>query len=204
MAHVIGHVRRQDHPNDALPKHFLLLHGVPFRPVVLLLAHNSHRLSRVVILLHRLIVVTECPVSHEVDMVSVVKAIMVVVVAGRCNNCRDKVNVIQLGHLSKIALLNIQEHHLSDVCAVKIIMVLDVLPVSHPDRAQEVDQFVLVDNADDGLARKLPQDVEDGEREGVLASQFLTHLEAVEVKAIDLLQDYIVQFNHRVEARLFL
>jgi hypothetical protein len=37
-----------------------------------------------VVLLHRLIVISKCPVSHEVDVVGIVEAIVVEVVADSC------------------------------------------------------------------------------------------------------------------------
>lgn len=163
VTHVVGHVRRQDHADYALAEHLLLLDRVVFSPVVVLLAHQSHRLSGVEILLNCLIVVPESTIRHEVDMVLIVKAIVVEVVTGCSDDGRDSVDVIQLGDLGEISLLNDEVHHLGDISTVEVIMVLHFLPVASSNCLQKVDQFGLVDNASDGLAWQHAQDVKDDE-----------------------------------------
>ena len=47
----------------------------------------------------------KCTVSHEVYMVSVIEAVVGIVVASAGCDCRDHVEVVQLGDLMKVSML---------------------------------------------------------------------------------------------------
>ena len=64
-------------------------------------------------------------IRHEVYMVGVSEAVMGVVVTSTGCYRRDHIEVVQLGDLMKVTMLEEQIHHLSDICAVEVVMVLD-------------------------------------------------------------------------------
>ena len=85
---------------------------------------NREGLSSMVVFLNGLIVVAESPRGHCVYVVGVVEAIMVVVVAGCCNQKGDLVEVIELGQLSQASAGEHQIAHLHDISAMEVIVVV--------------------------------------------------------------------------------
>ncbi len=81
VLHMLGHVRAQDHADQSLTKEFHVVLANVLEKVKLWLEHDTNRLSCVVVLLDGLIVVAESSHGHFVDVVRVVEAIMVIVVA---------------------------------------------------------------------------------------------------------------------------
>ncbi len=127
------------------------------------------------------------PFRQKIHMVGIVKAIVVVVVAGcRCDG-RDQVEILQLDDLMQIAVLNHQVNTLRHVCSVQVVMIGDIRAVTTLDLSQKVDQFVIVETDTLGqsrLERKVVHHLVNQDCESVLSSKFITHSEAVKVELI--------------------
>ena len=118
LTRVIGHVCRQDHSDDALSQHLLFVFRERLNEVVAGLEQDAHGLRSMPVLLNGLVVVPERPVSHEVDVVGIVVAIVVVVMA-RCRRDRsDQVEIVQLSHGPQVPIFDEHEHTLCHVCAM--------------------------------------------------------------------------------------
>ena len=82
---MLSHVCRKDHSDDSLSEDFFLFNGKALCEVVLSLQEELHGFRGMVVLLNCLVVISKCSISHEVDMVGVVEAIVVKVVADSCS-----------------------------------------------------------------------------------------------------------------------
>ena len=78
-------------------------------------------------------------ISHKVYMVGVIEAIVGVIVASAGGDRRDHIKVVQLSDLMKVTMLEEKVHHLSDISAVKVIMVLHISSIPLAYFIQEAD-----------------------------------------------------------------
>ena len=88
---MLSHVSRKDHTNDTFAEHFPLICVKHFNKVVLSGQQNLHTLRRVPVFLDSFVMETQRPLSHEVNMVTIVKAIVSKVVTGARCNCSNKI-----------------------------------------------------------------------------------------------------------------
>ena len=86
----------------------------------------------------------KCTIRHEVYMVGVIEAIMGVIVTSAGRDRRDHIEVVQLGNLMEFTMLEEKVHHLSDIGAVKVVMVLHITSIPLTYFIQEADQLVVV------------------------------------------------------------
>ena len=89
------------------------------------------------VLLNVLVVVSQGAICHKVDMVGVIEAIMVEVVAGGSCDRRDQVKVVKLSDLLQITLFDKEIHHLGNISSMQVIMIGYVLSVSSTYRVQK-------------------------------------------------------------------
>lgn len=130
---VVCHVCRQDHAHHSLSENFLFVIRKLLDEVVPRLEQQLHRLRCVPIFLNCFVVVPERAVCHEIHMVRVVIPIVVEVVARCCRDGRDQVQVVELNDLAKVPIFDEHVHALSNVCAMQIVVVLDLPSVALVD-----------------------------------------------------------------------
>lgn len=126
ISDVTRHIRCQNHTDHTLAEGLELVIGEFRHKVKLLLVHNSIGLSHMEVLLHRLVVVSDCALADCIHVVGVVEAVVPVIVAHATGQDREKIQLVQLGQLLQTALSQHYEHHLQHVRTVDIVVVLDV------------------------------------------------------------------------------
>ena len=88
--------------------------------------------------------VAKASLGHPVDMVRVGVPVMVEVVAHCSCQKGNHIEVGEEGDLVKFAVLNEAESHLSNVCPVQVIVILDILAVSLLNLVEESDQALVI------------------------------------------------------------
>lgn len=65
-------------------------------------------------------------ITHRVDMVCIVVPVVVEIVASSSHHGCNRVNMVQLSHFNQISLGKLEENHLHHICAMDVIMVLNL------------------------------------------------------------------------------
>ena len=126
---MISHICRQDHAYDTLTQNFLLVFRKSFDKVIASFEEDPHRLGRMPVLLHSLVVVPQRSVCHEVHVVRVIVAIVVVIVTRGRRDRRHHVEVIQLRQITKVSIFDEHVHTLRYIRSMQVIVILHVSPV---------------------------------------------------------------------------
>ncbi len=83
---MVCHVSCEDHTDHALSEQLFFVLFEAFNEVALLFEKDLERFRCVPVLLHCLVMVSQCPICHKVDMIGIVKAIMFIVMTGGCDD----------------------------------------------------------------------------------------------------------------------
>ena len=147
MARVLCHISCQDHVDYTFASVLLLLLREVFKEVEIFPKQELDRFRCVPVLLNGYIMEAKSPISHKVYMVGVSEAVMVVIVASAGRDRRDHIEIVQLCDLVKVTMLEEEIHHLSDISAVKVVMVFDIPSIPLAYFIQEADKLVVVDDS---------------------------------------------------------
>ena len=193
MLVVVSHVSGEDHANDSLAQQLLLRLWEILSEVALFLEEDLEGLTCVPVLLHSLIVVAKGAFGHEVDVVDVRFAVVIKVMARTSCKRRDQIKIAKMRHRFKTTLCQHQVQHLSNVSAVQVVVIADLLLVASLDGFQECDQFVVVklDCWRDG-ERQVLHHSEHCHHERILATYVLTYRESIEIEAIHRAENIVV------------
>lgn len=141
---MLRHVGSENKTNHSFAEHLKLVSLETLQKVAIRLEQNRRCLSSMVVFLNTLVVIANCSRRHCVNVVAVVVAIVVEVMAHSCHQVRNNVHVVELGHLREASRRQHIEAHLHYVCAVQVVMVLDFLAVPLLNTVQESRKLLLV------------------------------------------------------------
>ena len=141
---MLGHVSSENKTYHSFAEHFKLVSLETLQKVTFRLEKNRRCLRSMVVFLYALIVIANCSRRHSVNVVPVVEAIVVEVVANSCHKVRNDVHVVELGYLRQASRGQHIEAHLHHVSAVKVVVVLDILAVPLLNPVEEGRKLLLV------------------------------------------------------------
>ena len=98
-----------------------------------------------IILLDRLIAVANRSFSDCINMIGVVEAIVVVVMAYCGDDNGEDIQVGKACEFNHLSLVNKEVRHLKYIDSMDVIMVLNIFAVSFADFAQELRKYLIVD-----------------------------------------------------------
>jgi hypothetical protein len=101
------------------------------------LVEDSKTLSDMEVLLDTNVVVPDCSRADCVDVVGVVQTVVGVVVTDTADEHGEKVQLVKLSYALQTAFLQKDEHHLQNVRAMDVIVVLNVFSVASVDPCEK-------------------------------------------------------------------
>ena len=130
--------------------------------------------------------VSEGSVRHEIDMVGIIVAVMVIIVTSRGSDRCDQVQIVQLCHCAQVPIFDEHVHTLRHISTVQVIVILNIPSVPLENGVKEADQFIVVDHTIvTGCLGQIVNDLEDNHLESIFAAEHSVHLQTVEIVAIN-------------------
>lgn len=172
VAHVLGHVSRQNDANKPLAEGLEVVARKALHEIKIFLIEYGEGFCDMEILLHGLVTKHDGTVRNSVNVVGICHAIVGVVVADRGDHQREDVKLRQPCPLDEVSLCHDNVSHFEYISSVQVIVVSNISAVALVNLTQKAGEL-LVGDIIGILEAKFEEDVQGQYRELVFATNLL-------------------------------